>query len=90
MAGVIGKNVSAKTQIAAVEARIRIQIEPLEVAIQIDPDLPHRVFGQPVALRQALSTSIALRWLSSAGTAVCTVRMCVEVLSLRTTGDYLT
>jgi hypothetical protein len=70
---VIGKNVSAnigsrRKVVAAVEARIRIQIEPLEVAIQIDLDVPHLVLGQPIALRKALSTSIALKRLSSAHT----------------------
>jgi hypothetical protein len=59
---VIGKNVSAnigrrRKVVAAVEARIRIQIEPLEVPIQIDLDVPHLVLGQPIAFRKALSTS---------------------------------
>jgi hypothetical protein len=52
--------------VAAVEARIRIQIEPLEVPIQTDLDVPHLVLRQPIALRKALSTSIALTWLSGA------------------------
>jgi hypothetical protein len=30
--------------------------------------VPHLVLGQPIALRKALSTSIALKWLSSAQT----------------------
>jgi hypothetical protein len=58
---VIGENMSAnigRQVVAAVEARIRIQIEPLEVAIQIDLDVPHLVLGQPIALRKALSTLI--------------------------------
>jgi hypothetical protein len=68
---VIGENLSAnigrrRKVVAAVEARIRIQIEPLEVPIQIDVDVPHLVFGQSIALRKALSTSIALKWLSCA------------------------
>jgi hypothetical protein len=63
---VIGENVSAnngrrRKVVAAVEARIRIQIEPLEVAIQIELDVPQLVLRQPIAFRKSLSTSIALK-----------------------------
>ena len=51
---------------AAVEARIRVQIEPFEEAIQIDLDVPHLVLSQPLVQRKALSTSIALKRLSIA------------------------
>ena len=51
---------------AAVEARIRVQIEPFEEAIQIDLDVPHLVLAQPLVRRKALSTSIALKRLSIA------------------------
>ena len=51
---------------AAVEARIRVQIEPFEEAIQIDLDVPHLVLSQPFVRRKALSTSIALKRLSIA------------------------
>jgi hypothetical protein len=65
----IGENVSAnighrRKVVAAVEARIRIQIEPLEVPIRIDLDVPHLVLSQPTTLRKALSTSTALKRLS--------------------------
>jgi hypothetical protein len=36
---------SAADEVVAVEAQIRIQIKPLEVAIQIDLDVPHIVLG---------------------------------------------
>jgi hypothetical protein len=63
---VIGENMSAnigrrRNVVAAVDARMRIQIEPLEVPIQIDLDVPHLVLCQPIALRKAFSTSIALK-----------------------------
>jgi hypothetical protein len=67
---VIGENVSAnigRKVVAALEARIRIiQIEPLEVPIPIDLDVPHLLLCQSIWLRKALSTSIALKWLSCA------------------------
>jgi hypothetical protein len=53
----------------AIEARIRIQLVPLEIALQIDLNVPHLVLDQPVAIRKALSTSAASEWLSSADCA---------------------
>ena len=53
----------------AIEARIRIQLVPLEIALQIDLNVPHLVLDQPVAIRKALSTSAASEWLSSADLA---------------------
>ena len=50
----------------AIEARIRIQLVPLEIALQIDLNVPHLVLDQPVAIRKALSTSAASEWLSTA------------------------
>ena len=52
--------------VRAVEARIRVQLEPLEVPIEVGLNVPHLVLRQPVVARKALRTSIALEWLSIA------------------------
>ena len=48
----------------AVEARIRVQVEPLEEAPELGHDVPQSMLDEPVVLWKALSTSIALEWLS--------------------------
>ena len=55
--------------VRAVEARIRVQVEPLEIPIEVGLNVPHLVLRQPVVARKALRTSIALEWLSVAQTA---------------------
>ena len=50
----------------AVEARIRVQVEPLEEALEVGHDVPQPMLDEPIVLWKALSTSIALVWLSSA------------------------
>ena len=52
--------------VRAVEARIRIQVEPLEIPIEVGLYVPHLVLRQPVVARKALQASIALEWLSIA------------------------
>ena len=52
--------------VRAVEARIRVQLEPLEVPIEVGLNVPHLVLRQPVVARKALRTSIAPEWLSIA------------------------
>ena len=52
--------------VRAVEARIRVQVEPLEIPIEVGLNVPHLVLRQPVVARKALQASIALEWLSIA------------------------
>ena len=50
----------------AVEARISVQVEPLEEALELGHDVPQPMLDEPIVLWKALSTSIALERLSSA------------------------
>ena len=59
----------------AVEARIRIQVEPLEEALEVGHDVPQPMLDEPIVLWKALSTSIALVWLSSAHLSKMSVEM---------------
>ena len=54
--------------VRAVEARIRVQVEPLEIPFEVGLNVPHLVLRQPVVARKALRTAIALEWLSIAHT----------------------
>ena len=47
----------------AVEARISVQVEPLEEALEVGHDVPQPMLDEPVVLWKALSTSITLEWL---------------------------
>ena len=59
----------------AVEARISVQVEPLEEALEVGHDVPQPMLDEPIVLWKALSTSIALEWLSSADATKMSVEM---------------
>ena len=69
--------------VRAVEARIRVQVEPLEIPIEVGLNVPHLVLRQPVVARKALRTSIALEWLSIAQSTKmkCQIRLVTERFS---------
>jgi hypothetical protein len=74
---------SAATQNSCSRTTESHTIEPLEVAIQIDLDVPRLVLDQPIAQWKALSASIAVKRVSCAHTTKMSRRVAQRTLAVR-------